>query len=771
MRTGIALRRTVSSFALAVLVVGLGLPAESTSEVTERVIVVLHDDAVSPTASVVGAERVADTVGGEVLRVYSHALQGFSADVPASEMDALARHPSVAHVIPDVPVYASVIDPDEHTSGIDRIEADRNTSGSPVNVDIAILDSGISFPHPDLNVVNAVDCLSGVVCDPLGDVQDENGHGTHVAGIAAARINGSGVTGVAPGARLWPVRVLAADGSGSLGSVLSGIDYVTANSASIEVANMSLGFEFFPGDEPLIELLNEILAESVATGVVYVVAAGNDSILASQTWPAASPDVITVSAMSDGDGRPGGVNDPLCRIDEDDTLADFSNFGPAVEMAAPGVCIMSTWLDGTYEISSGTSMASPFVAGAVARYIAESGVNPSDASGAAAVRSAIIADGVTGACGFTDEIDGVAEPLLFMNGPLFGGDGSCDAAPPTNNPPTADAGANKVVTGLSTTLPGAGGAATDPDGNLAAAGWIKTGGLGNATFNNANSLSASVSVTQPGAYIFRLTARDSLHYTDSDEVQVTFNAPSPPPPPPPTQTSADGVGTVDQSTGLWSLRRPDGSTFSFFFGNPGDVPFMGDWDCDGIATPGLYRQSDGFAYLRNSNTQGIADIRFFFGNPGDLPLAGDFDGDGCDTVSIYRSPEARWYVINELGANDGGLGAADFSYLFGDPGDVPFVGDWDNDGTDTPGLRRFSNGFVYIRNSNSQGNADQSWFYGDDGDHVFTGDFDGDGVDSIGLFRPANTTIYLRNSLSTGNADTTFQYGTPNSKPVAGRMN
>jgi hypothetical protein len=151
-------------------------------------------------------------------------------------------------------------------------------------------------------------------------------------------------------------------------------------------------------------------------------------------------------------------------------------------------------------------------------------------------------------------------------------------------------------------------------------------------------------------------------------------------------------------------------------------------------------------------------------------MAGDFDGDNCDTVSIYRSSEARWYVINELGANDGGLGAADFSYLFGDQGDVPFVGDWNNDGIDTPGLRRFSNGFVYIRNTNSQGIADQSWFYGDNADHVFTGDFDGDGIDSIGLFRPATSTIYLRNSLSTGIADTTFPLGNPNSRPIAGDL-
>jgi hypothetical protein len=332
-----------------------------------------------------------------------------------------------------------------------------------------------------------------------------------------------------------------------------------------------------------------------------------------------------------------------------------------------------------------------------------------------------------------------------------------------NEPPVVDAGAPQTTTGASVILSGT---ATDADGPPPlTTTWDQVSGP-TAIITSPTSLSTQVDlIGGVGTYVFRLTGFDSLVF-NSDVVVVTRNAPPPAPSPP-----ADGVGVVDQGSGLWTLRRPDGSTFSFFYGNPGDVPIMGDWNCDGISTPGLYRQSDGFVYLRNSNTQGIADIRFFFGNPGDLPMAGDFNGDGCDTVSIYRASEARWYVINALGANDGGLGPADFSYLFGDQGDVPVVGDWNNDGIDTPGLRRFSNGFVYIRNSNTQGNADQSWFYGDNADHVFTGDFDGDGADSIGLFRPANTTIYLRNSLSTGIADTQFQLGTPNSKPVAGRLN
>jgi hypothetical protein len=217
--------------------------------------------------------------------------------------------------------------------------------------------------------------------------------------------------------------------------------------------------------------------------------------------------------------------------------------------------------------------------------------------------------------------------------------------------------------------------------------------------------------------------------------------------------------SIQGNAGFWRLHQGSAQIAGFFYGNPGDFGFMGDWDCDGIDTPGLYRQSDGYAYLRNSNTQGVADVAFFFGNPGDIPIAGDFDGDGCDTVSIYRPSEGRYYIIDHLGSGDAGLGAAERSYYFGDPGDSPFMGDWDGDGIDTPGLRRNSNGFVYLRSSNTQGIADIEYFYGDPGDVVFTGDWDSDGDDTLGLYRPSTGTVYLRNTNSTGIADNTFGVG------------
>jgi V8-like Glu-specific endopeptidase len=226
---------------------------------------------------------------------------------------------------------------------------------------------------------------------------------------------------------------------------------------------------------------------------------------------------------------------------------------------------------------------------------------------------------------------------------------------------------------------------------------------------------------------------------------------------------------VDTSAGLWHLRGPGGALNSFAYGNPGDLPFTGDWDCDGIDTPGLYRQADGFVYLRNSNSQGVADIRFFFGNPGDLPLAGDFDGDGCDTVSIYRASSATFYIVNELGANDGGLGAADYSYIFGNPGDKPFVGDFNGDGIETAGLHRESTGFVYFRQSNSQGAADAEFFFGDPADRLIAGDWGVvDGTETVAVFRPSVATFFFRFTNSQGVADESLQFGESHHLPVAG---
>jgi Tol biopolymer transport system component len=228
------------------------------------------------------------------------------------------------------------------------------------------------------------------------------------------------------------------------------------------------------------------------------------------------------------------------------------------------------------------------------------------------------------------------------------------------------------------------------------------------------------------------------------------------------------MGLVDPGSGKWYLRDSSGRVTSFYYGNPGDVPFMGDWNCDGVDTPGLYRQSDGYVYLRNANTQGIADVFFFFGNPGDIPIAGDFDDDGCDTVSVYRPSQSRVFIINELGANGGGLGAAEMDYLFGNPGDVPFVGDFDGDGIDTIGLHRPTTGLVYLRNSQTTGIADTQFIYGNAGDRLVANDWNHDGKDTPALFRPSNITHYFRFTNTQGVANAQYLWGRSTWLPVTG---
>jgi len=320
-------------------------------------------------------------------------------------------------------------------TGIDRVDADAaiiNIDGvdkkmidgndERVDVDIAVIDTGISMSHPDLNVVSGETFCFCPVKIP-GD--DDNGHGSHVAGTAAATDNGLGVVGVAPGARLWAVKVLDRWGGGSLADLLAGIEYVTANAGEIEVANMSLGAV---GRS---DALRTAISNSVNAGVLYVVAAGNegrdvygaDGVFntADDFIPAAYPEVVTVSAMVDHDGQPGALSGP-----SDDIYAGFSNFsgnvvdgnpviapGAAIDLAAPGYYIESTYKKESYKVLSGTSMAAPHVAGAAALYIAIDG-KPQNADDVAAIRQVLIKSGASAgaANGFTGCPDGNPEPLL-----------------------------------------------------------------------------------------------------------------------------------------------------------------------------------------------------------------------------------------------------------------------------------------------------------------------------------------------------------------------
>jgi len=308
------------------------------------------------------AMNIAQAHGLNLIHTYSFALNGFAARVPAFGLAALQQDARVASVEPDlVATIAGHLTP----TGVDRVDADLNhwanindTDNYRVPVVIAIIDTGSDLDHPDLNVVFNKSFITGV---PTGD--DDNGHGSHVAGTAAALDNGFGVVGVAPGARLWALKVLNSSGSGSFSDIIAAIDFVTANRADVGVVNMSLG-----GTGKL-DALRTAIQNSVKTGVVYVVAAGNNSQdvygpdgvfnTGDDSIPAAYPEVAAISAMGDTDGKPGGLGPNTSRGTKDDTFADFTNFsnsvvggnpvhspGKAIDVAGPGVDIFSTWKNG-----------------------------------------------------------------------------------------------------------------------------------------------------------------------------------------------------------------------------------------------------------------------------------------------------------------------------------------------------------------------------------------------------------------------------------------
>ncbi len=290
-----------------------------------------------------------------------------SAVVPAGRLAALQHDPRVAYVVEDMERSISA---QTEPTGVKRIFASANpgiptggTDNSRVDVDVAVIDTGVDFQHPDLNVVGGVNCTTSILrasCKAGGD--DDHYHGTHVAGTIGAIDNGIGVVGVAPGARIWAVKVLNSKGSGYSSWIIAGIDWVAANAATIEVANMSLGGSGFSQAE------YDAIQGAVNKGVAFAVAAGNNDADARNYSPGGFDNVLSVSALADFDGAPGGLGSPTCRADQDDTLADFSNWGPEVDIAAPGVCIYSTYPleQGGYGTISGTSMASPHVAGALA---------------------------------------------------------------------------------------------------------------------------------------------------------------------------------------------------------------------------------------------------------------------------------------------------------------------------------------------------------------------------------------------------------------------
>jgi hypothetical protein len=449
-----------------------GPPSHAPQIIPGQYIVELH-----PGASV-------DAVGrghGVVPAIRFGIINGFVARMSNAAATALSRDSRVRRVSPDVVVHAigkpsgspgkgkpgsggggggtttcpTITDTtvEEIPTGVSRIGAPaawaNGHRGSGVKV--AVIDTGIDFCHPDLagNYVEGINYI-----DTTQSAKDDNGHGTHVAGtIASQQGNGKGVAGVAPDAKLLAVKVLDASGSGALSGVISGLDWALQKGA--RVANLSLGAGDVWCRFGLCGTGSECSAitNAVAAGMVVVVAAGNAKAEALNYTPANCQDSLTVSAFADSNGLSGGGG-PTMRggTESDDTFADsFSNHSvyfwdmdgdrlftiadhPVIDIMAPGVEIRSTMptydvtltttygIPKNYGVLSGTSMATPHVAGAAALYIS---VHPNES--ADEVRRALVTQGEcrgggsagdfpTCALPWLDDPDGVWEPLLRASG-------------------------------------------------------------------------------------------------------------------------------------------------------------------------------------------------------------------------------------------------------------------------------------------------------------------------------------------------------------------
>jgi subtilisin family serine protease len=336
----------------------------------------------------------------QVLDTYGHALHAYAAKLSSAGLAKVKADKRVAFVTQDQEgnlLQAAAKPPPPPPgqtlpTGINRIDADASSAQSgnkmdSVDVDIAIYDTGIQTNHPDLNVVGGVNCLGAIRSGNDGTIGDQYGHGTHTAGIAAARDNTVGSVGVAPGARLWSVRVADSAGATSTSSQLCGIDWLAANASTlgIKAVNASMGLWGKADDgncgNTVGDPLHQAICNSVAAGVLWVFAAGNTAGDVNYMPGAGYDEVLAVTSMGDinGQANPMSTTTSSCSSVTgaktgsytDDKYVSYSRYAvsaadKAHTVAAPGMCIYSTYKGSSYGLMSGTSMAAPHATGLAA---------------------------------------------------------------------------------------------------------------------------------------------------------------------------------------------------------------------------------------------------------------------------------------------------------------------------------------------------------------------------------------------------------------------
>ena len=376
------LQAALAALLCAAAALAAATPAAAQDIAAEPYVVAFDRSATTPGALTSTLERSA---GFRAEHRYEVALQGFSARLSSTQLEQVRREPGVAAVVPDIAFRASglvsLTAKETLPVGVRRIAAATATQvHAAANTGVAVLDTGLDLANADFQVTGGVNCVK-----PGTPAADDHGHGTHVAGTLAGRNSGTGVVGVAPGTRLYSVKVLDAKGTGTLSQILCGIDWVTRNAAAldIDVANMSLeapGASDGDCGHTSADLEHQAICASVGAGVTYVASAGNGGTDFGKVIPAAYPEVLTTTAMTDTDGIAGGKGAVSCdKSQKDDEYWRASNYATSTaaaahSIAAPGSCVVSSKRGGGTATSSGTSMAAPHVAGAVALCLGNGGM-------------------------------------------------------------------------------------------------------------------------------------------------------------------------------------------------------------------------------------------------------------------------------------------------------------------------------------------------------------------------------------------------------------
>jgi subtilisin family serine protease len=454
---------------------------------SERWIVVFRPGITDPDGE---ASRLVRGHGGTLHFTYRHALRGFAARLPAPAVEALRRNPVVAYIEPDAEVQLFDTQNNPPAWGVDRIDqrdlpltASYTYANNGSGVNAYILDTGVRLTHSDFGgrasyVPNGAN--GNFVPDTHGSAADCHGHGSHVAGTV-----GGALHGVAKGVRIWAARVVNCAGSGNVSYAIAAVDWVTANGQRPAVVNMSLGY----GD---VQSLRTAVENSIAAGVNYAVAAGNGNFLgipqnACLESPAGAPNALTVGATSSTDGE-----------------ASFSNYGTCVDILAPGVAIRSAWYNGDNATNSisGTSMATPHVAGAAALYLAANpGATPTQVSNALKNNASTNKISLHS----RSTANGTANRLLYVG--FIGGSG------PGNNPPVASF--TRSCTNLTCNFTDT---STDSDGSIVTRSWNFGDGATSSSQNPSHTYASA------GTYTVSLTVNDDDGAPASTSQSVTVTA-------------------------------------------------------------------------------------------------------------------------------------------------------------------------------------------------------------------------------------------------------